>query len=723
MQPFTADFAKTEVTPQAEPITVGGYRYRAEIGEGKGHVHETGPEGEKRHRMLHAMGGKNVYYFLTPMERGRLQVLPVAYDVRKKNWFDTTASMVRHFTDLRDEPLDWKERPLTFNVSCYNCHVSQLSTNYDAKTDTYRTVWAEPGINCETCHGPGAEHVRVCKEAPEGQAPKDLKIISTKKFTPEQTNDMCAPCHSKAQPFSASFQPGDRYFDHFGLVTLEHRDFYPDGRDLGENYTYTLWLMSPCVKSGQLDCVHCHTSSGRYRFQGEQANDACLPCHEARVKNATAHTHHAADSEGNKCIACHMPMTEFARMRRSDHSMLPPTPSATMAFNSPNACNLCHTDKNAAWADKLVREWHPEDYQAPVLYRAGLIDAARRRDWGRLPEMLAYVTGEKRDEVYTTSLIRLLELCDDERKWPALLKSLQDPSPLVRSAAATALGSNLTQEIRGALFEATEDEYRLVRIRVASALAAYPRSKLKPADRQRLKRASDEYEASLKSRPDDWASHYNLGNYYSSRGESQRALPAYRMSLKLDPNRVLTLVNASMVHARLGQAGKVEELLLKALAIEPENAVANFNLGLLLVERGDPREAENCLRAALRTDPTLAQAAYNLGVLLAGDRIGEAIEWCRKASELRPNEPKYAYTFAFYLHQGGDAGGAIGVLRELIERAPSYPDAYMLLGGIHEEQGNLEEAIDIYRQAAESEMLSEGDRYQFMMRLRALLSR
>ncbi|MCK7481430.1 MAG: hypothetical protein M0C28_32810 [Candidatus Moduliflexus flocculans] len=89
--------------------------------------------------------------------------------------------------------------------------------------------------------------------------------------------------------------------------------------------------------------MHCHTSSGRYRFKKEKFNDACMPCHEDKVKNPTAHTHHPAASEGSKCISCHMPMTAFARMNRSDHSMLPPTPAATMAYKSPNACNLCHT--------------------------------------------------------------------------------------------------------------------------------------------------------------------------------------------------------------------------------------------------------------------------------------------------------------------------------------------------------------------------------------------
>ena len=124
------------------------------------------------------------------------------------------------------------------------------------------------------------------------------------------------------------------FFDHFDLVTLEDPDYYPDGRDLGENYTFTSWTMSPCVQSGTLDCLHCHTSSGRFRQKGEP-NQACMPCHALRVASAPQHTHHPEGSPGNHCIACHMPMTEFARMQRSDHSMLPPTPSATVAFESP----------------------------------------------------------------------------------------------------------------------------------------------------------------------------------------------------------------------------------------------------------------------------------------------------------------------------------------------------------------------------------------------------
>ena len=115
------------------------------------------------------MGGKNVYYFLTPLERGRLQVLPVAYDVQKKTWYDTAASGVRHFPDRRDEALHWTDRMFTFNTICFNCHVSQLRTNYDLASDTYKTTWSEPGISCESCHGPAGEHLRVMLSAAEAR--------------------------------------------------------------------------------------------------------------------------------------------------------------------------------------------------------------------------------------------------------------------------------------------------------------------------------------------------------------------------------------------------------------------------------------------------------------------------------------------------------------------------------------------------------------------------
>jgi len=718
LQPFSAELARKQLSAQESDIKVGDYRYRAEFETGRGVVREHGPEGENEYRIEYALGGKNTYFFLTPMERGRLQVLPVAFDAHEKTWYDTTASMVRHAANMEDEALSWKDRRLTFNTSCYGCHVSQLSTNYDLESDSYQTTWAEPGINCETCHGGGGDHVRVFREAPEGHIPEDTKIIGWSAFTTEQKNDMCARCHAKMTSLTATFRPGDRYFDHFTLAAFDNPDFHPDGRDLGENYTFTLWLTSPCAKSGRLDCLHCHTSGGGYLFKEKQPNGACLPCHAEHVANAPAHSHHPADDESSWCISCHMPKTKFARMWRSDHSMQPPTPAVTMAYESPNACNICHADRDAAWSDKYVREWRSRDFQAPVLHRAGLIDAARRKDWTRLDGMLACLSGKDRDDVFSTSLIRLLRFCDDERKWPVITATLNDPSPLVRASAAESLIDHRTPRTVDALLKATRDEYRLVRIRAAASLAGYPRERLETQARHQLDRATAEFEESLRIRPDDYTSHHNLGNFYMDRHDIARAIASFENAIRLQPKSVLPLVNASIAYAKGGRIDQAEASLRKALQLEPKDPVANLNLGLLLGEQGRKQEAERVLRAALNSDPNLAAAAYNLGIILAQDRMDETLVLCRRAYQLSPDEPKYAYTLAFYLNQTGDHNGAATILERMVDRQTANANSYFLLGEIFERQGKTEDAMNVYRKAVANAKLSPDDRAVFAAKVR-----
>ena len=663
---------------------IGGAAYRVEIGSGQGFVVEKIGKTEKKYRIAQVLGGKNVFYFLTPMDKGRLQTLPLAYDVRKREWFDMAGSGVRHFPTGGAVPVNWKEWPYTFNTGCYGCHVSQFATNYDPKADAYHSTWTEPGINCETCHGPGQEHVRVCEAAPKDQPPKNLKLIrGGRDFSHAQQNDLCATCHAKTVPLTSSFTPGDRYFDHYDLIAYESPDFYPDGRDLGENYTQTSWARSPCALSGQIDCMHCHTSSGRYKFNDPaKANEACNPCHAERVANASSHTHHPESSPGNRCISCHMPMTEFARMRRSDHSMLPPTPAATLAYNSPNACNLCHADKDAAWADAHVRQWHVRDYQAPFLRQAALIDAARRQDWSNLSAMLEYLGTKDPDAVYATSLLRLLRSCPNPRKWGPIIAASKSPSPLVRAAAAEALGEVPSRQALDALFVAVSDDYRLVRIRAAAALSGIPRKAMAEEHLAAVDKASAEYLEALQARPDLWTSQYNLGNYYLGQGDPEQAVACYEKARHLDVAAVPPLVNTSLAYSQMGETDRAEGVLLEALRLDPNDGPAHFNLGLVMAERQDRVAAEKHLRAALASNPAMAEAAYNLSLLLGEADLEEAVAWSRKASQLRPDNPKYAYTLALFLYRAREPEQALHVLRPVIESQPGYREAVNLFGEI-----------------------------------------
>lgn len=716
MQPYS--MARTNLIQATNEVRIAGLGYRALVGSGV--VVERGATGEKQYPVVQALGGKNVYYFLTPWERGRMQVLPLAYDVRRKEWFDTADSALRHFPMFPDQPLHWTERQYTFNTSCYNCHVSQLTNTYNVSENAYHTTWAEPGINCETCHGPSAEHVKKARETPKGHALSSLGLISYKTLTTEQANSLCGSCHAKILPLTSSFAPGEEFFNHFGLSALEQVDFYADGRDLGENFTYTSWRMSPCLKSGKLTCVTCHTSSGRYRFAGEKANDACASCHGDKVKRVEEHSHHAAGSSGAQCVSCHMPTTEFARMRRSDHSMRPPMPAATLAYGSPNACNLCHTNKDAAWADREVRRWHKDDYQKPTLERAALITAVRNRDWSRLPDIVKYLSNSGREEIWTASLIQLLRGCEDEQKWPGIQACLTDRSPMVRAAAVEAMGDGAREEAVAPLLAATRDAVRLVRIRAAAALSTIQPASLGESDRLALQAATEELKASFQARPDDPVTAQNLGNFYLEQQDFSHAIEAFGFSRKLEPKEIPPLVNLSVAYSLAGQNDKAEASLREALRLEPTNAIALLNLGMLLAETERMDQAENAFRASFQNDPHAAQAAFNLGILLAKSHPAEALGWCRKAAELRPQESRYAYTLAFFQNQQGKTNEAVFTLENLLNKEPVQADAYVLLGKIREDQNKLAEALAVYQRGAANHRLTKEERAEFQARANSI---
>ena len=691
MQPYSPAFAKAQLTPHKNSIRSNSFSYQADTREGV--VVESGPHGSKTYPIAHVLGGKNVFYFLTTLAKGRLQTLPIAYDVRKKEWFDTARSGLRHIPGQGSGAVvGWQEWPYTFNTACHSCHVSQLSPNYNQKNDSYTTTWTEPGINCETCHGPSGEHNQAMRQLPKGWKPANdaaLKLVRTKSFTPAQHNDACNSCHAKSVPLTSSYRTPERFFDHFDLVTLENPDFYPDGRDLGENYTQTSWLMSPCAKEGKLHCVSCHTSSGRYRFKKpEDANKACLPCHAERVQNVAAHSHHPAGSSGSLCVSCHMPTTGFARMQRTDHSMRPPTPATTITYQSPNACNSCHTERDAAWADRLVRQWHTGDYQASVLRRASMLDAARKRDWTDLSSMVSYISDPGHNEIFATSLIRLLVACEDPAKKPALRKAMTDRSPLVRSAAVEALGQYPDKEILSELVAATGDEYRLVRVRAAAALAQFPKMVSAGTLKEQVDKATDEYLTFVMARPDQWASHYNAGNYRLGRGENSAAIASYLDALHKEPKAVMAWVNVAIAYARTGEHDKAEQALLQALEIAPDHAAVHLNLGLLKAELHQQRQAVEHLKKALQLDSGMAQAAYNLCILTAQYRMEEAIGWCRQAVLLSPYHSGYGYTLAFFLTQKGDTDEAITTLQTVLRKHPGYRDAELLLGELTKKQKN-----------------------------------
>jgi Flp pilus assembly protein TadD len=177
-----------------------------------------------------------------------------------------------------------------------------------------------------------------------------------------------------------------------------------------------------------------------------------------------------------------------------------------------------------------------------------------------------------------------------------------------------------------------------------------------------------------------------------------------------------------MAYNLAGSNDLAESSLREALRLSPTNAAANLNLGLLCSELERFSEAEKAFRVALKSDPKSAVAAYNLGVLLAKSNSDESLRWCRVARDLRPTEPKYAYTLAYFQNAAGQPLDAITTLEKLLEQSPPHADSYALLASLYSNQNKSSDALKTLQRARDNVRLSTQERARFSAQIQRLTS-
>ena len=81
----------------------------------------------------------------------------------------------------------------------------------------------------------------------------------------------------------------------------------------------------------------------------------------------------------------------------------------------------------------------------------------------------------QRDEIIAGSLVRLLRTCSSPKKWPILIKILEnDPLPFMRTCAAESLDGNTADRAVKALLKATEIRHEDRRVSRAGAAGGEP---------------------------------------------------------------------------------------------------------------------------------------------------------------------------------------------------------------------------------------------------------
>jgi len=311
--------------------------------------------------------------------------LPVAYHVEERRWFPMTGAFL--FPD--DAAIDDPGRPIygggvfdrhvtRWNDNCVFCHNVAPNPGRDPSSGAFKTTVAELGIACESCHGPGAAHVRAHPDAPRGSgllaSRADPTIVNPSRLSPARAADVCGRCHG--QRITADVAPflahGDPFVAGDDLAHYSHplaRDttlngtagafaarFWDDGTPRLTAYEFQGLLQSKCAQKGGLTCTTCHgmhegdpRGQIRTKFTGADADKMCTQCHAQLAAPAAvaAHTHHDPTGEGARCVSCHMPRIVYGVLdiHRSHRIDVPKPPRGDAAADArPDACTLCHVD-------------------------------------------------------------------------------------------------------------------------------------------------------------------------------------------------------------------------------------------------------------------------------------------------------------------------------------------------------------------------------------------
>ena len=183
-------------------------------------------------------------------------------------------------------------------VSCFACHATGAVVGGKLQLDTMT-----PGIKCETCHGPGGEHIAAVKNGEPGAA----SVFNPKRLGGDElTQEFCAACHR-----------GNDEFTSLKGMMINNVRFQP----------YRIYKSSCYSDDHRISCEACHNPHVPLVENMAAYDSKCLTCHVVSAKSVKA-----APSSGkpfasackvanSNCASCHMPKVELpgAHFKFTDH--------------------------------------------------------------------------------------------------------------------------------------------------------------------------------------------------------------------------------------------------------------------------------------------------------------------------------------------------------------------------------------------------------------------
>jgi len=627
--------------------------------ENKYFINTLGAEGKYADfEVKYTFGIKPLQQYLLALPKGKLQAFTVAWDTEKKQWFDLYPEEAFE----PNTPLHWASVAFTANSSCMECHMTNMTLNYDVKKADYKSTWSEVNVSCQACHGPGSHHLDWAKNPEEKQYnyPNKGLVVNYKAMSAQQSVESCARCHARRYSVSKNDAHGRNFFDDFMPELLREGAYYSDGQILDEVYVYGSFTQSKMYQQGVgcLDCHNPHTLKVK-----ENNNNLCTRCHQltppskqfntliSKEYDSSQHHFHPIGSAGSQCVNCHMPATTYMQTdARRDHSFSIPRPDLSKKWNLPNACTQCHEDKTQEWAITAMNQWYGKQWQSRFSI-AEVIAPARLGKTDAVTPLINLINDPKQAAIIRATGLDLLSNYGlqglDTR-----LALLSDNSPLIRVIALRGLDSLPNEQKFNVVIPLLNDSVQSVRIEAARLLAPLPEKLFTPQQRQQLNEILEEYKAAQIALADHPEGHLNLGNLYVNQGKSELAIQAYRQSIQLNPYFLPSYSALANLYYTIGQRQKAVAIFKEGLTFIPESGSLHYSLSLLLVEQQQLQAAVEHLEKAIVLMPSQAVVYYNYGLLLQKtNRMADAEKAILKAYALAPNNQRIINALIIFYQQ------------------------------------------------------------------------
>jgi predicted CXXCH cytochrome family protein len=459
-----------------------------------------------------------------------------------------------------------------FQQKCLTCHGEPGTLG----------AGAHGGVECESCHGPGLDHVQATRQGKPGAG-----VVNPGKLPVDQRLDTCARCH---------------------LGFVDRSDPLP--KEMLISSQVSAMRNSECfIQSGKaLTCANCHDPHrDRTAAEMEKASTAsCLGCHSSAAKPRAAI---CPVNASGQCVGCHMPQVDQGVFHMTDHWIrVHPEQGIQSAKRDPSLRSEIPPLREFLRILVVDEKQKAEGAAARLSKGEAFSDVAKDISMDGTAPGGGYFGEMWLSDMEPNLAAAAVQLgygessgiIDLGNRWMMLQRMprdfKEDADKLFEQASVLKAGG----DIKGALEKG------------AQALKVYPyflRALIfmgaTLGETGDLKRGSEVLAFTARLYPKDAAAQFDLGLTLGALGDATGQIEAFRRAIELDPDNVAVYESLGAALYSAGDWKSAIEACHAGLQIDPLRAGLYFNLSLMLAQHGDTEGSKRARDLAIQIDPRL----------------------------------------------------------------------------------------------------------------------